>query len=45
MVSSSEWNSMQETLHLLGSPRNAAALLESIALEPDLLTLKRILRA
>jgi antitoxin YefM len=31
MVSLSEWNSMQETLHLLRSPRNAAVLLESIA--------------
>lgn len=31
VLSLSEWNSIQETLHLMSSPRNAAALLESIA--------------
>ena len=31
MVSESEWESIEETLHLLSSPRNAARLAESIA--------------
>jgi antitoxin YefM len=31
MVSLSEWNSIQETAHLLSSPRNAARLAEGIA--------------
>jgi antitoxin YefM len=31
MISESECNSMQETLHLLGSPKNAERLRESIA--------------
>ena len=31
LVSLSEWNSIQETAHLLSSPRNAARLRESIA--------------
>jgi len=30
MVSLSEWNSIEETLHLLSSPRNAARLRRSI---------------
>ena len=30
IVSLSEWNSLQETLHLLSSPRNAERLLQSI---------------
>jgi toxin YoeB len=33
LVSLSEWNSIQETLHLLSSPRNAERLLEN---EPDM---------
>jgi antitoxin YefM len=31
MISESEYNSMRETLHLLGSPKNAERLRESIA--------------
>ncbi|MBV7257510.1 type II toxin-antitoxin system prevent-host-death family antitoxin [Pacificimonas sp. WHA3] len=31
MVSQSEWESMQETLYLLSSPKNAEHLLEAIA--------------
>jgi len=31
MVSLTDWNSMEETMHLLSSPRNAKRLLESIA--------------
>jgi len=31
MVSLSEWNSIQETAHLLSSPKNAARLRDSIA--------------
>ena len=31
MISLSEWNSIQETAHLLSSPKNAARLRESIA--------------
>lgn len=31
MVSASEWSSIEETLYLLRSPRNAAVLMESIA--------------
>jgi antitoxin YefM len=31
MVSMSEWNSIQETAHLLSSPKNAARLAEGIA--------------
>ena len=31
MVSESDWKSIEETLHLLSSPRNAALLAESIA--------------
>jgi antitoxin YefM len=31
LVSLSEWNSIQETLHLLSSPRNAERLLAAIA--------------
>jgi antitoxin YefM len=31
MISLSEWNSIQETNHLLSSPKNAARLRESIA--------------
>jgi antitoxin YefM len=31
MLALEEWESLQETLHLLGSPRNAARLMESIA--------------
>jgi len=31
MVSLTDWNSMEETMHLLSSPRNATRLLESIA--------------
>ncbi|WP_306211944.1 type II toxin-antitoxin system Phd/YefM family antitoxin [Actinoplanes sp. RD1] len=31
IVSLDEWNSMRETLHVLGSPSNARRLLESIA--------------
>jgi antitoxin YefM len=31
MVSEDEWSGLQETLHLLGNPANAAALLRSIA--------------
>jgi antitoxin YefM len=31
MVSLSEWNSIQETAHLLSSPKNAARLAASIA--------------
>jgi antitoxin YefM len=30
MVSKAEWEGLQETLHLLSSPRNAARLLEAI---------------
>ena len=30
MISQSEWESIEETLYLLRSPRNAARLLESI---------------
>jgi antitoxin YefM len=29
-VSESDWNSINETLHLLGSPRNAERLLEAV---------------
>jgi antitoxin YefM len=31
LISESEWASIEETLHLLSSPRNAEALLDSIA--------------
>ena len=31
MLSLSEWNSIQETAHLLASPKNAARLAEGIA--------------
>lgn len=31
MVSESDWEAMEETLYLLSSPKNAAALAESIA--------------
>ena len=31
MVAQSEWNSIQATLHLLSSPRNASRLLDAIA--------------
>lgn len=31
MISESDWDSMEETLHLLSSPKNAARLAESIA--------------
>jgi antitoxin YefM len=31
MVSASEWAAIEETLHLLGSPANAARLMESVA--------------
>lgn len=31
MISQSEWDSIQETMYLLASPRNAKRLLESIA--------------
>ena len=31
LISASEWASIEETLHLLRSPANAKALLESIA--------------
>ncbi|MBB5713587.1 type II toxin-antitoxin system Phd/YefM family antitoxin [Sphingomonas aerophila] len=31
LISESEWASIEETLHLLSSPSNAKALLESIA--------------
>lgn len=31
MVSLADWNAMEETLHLLSSPANAARLRESIA--------------
>jgi antitoxin YefM len=31
MVSASEWASIEETLYLLRSPRNAARLLEAVA--------------
>ena len=31
MLSLSEWNSIQETAHLLSSPKNAARLAEGIA--------------
>lgn len=31
MISLDEWNSIQETLHLLSSPRNAGRLRDSIA--------------
>lgn len=31
IVSLNEWNSMKETLHVLGSPANAQRLLNSIA--------------
>lgn len=31
MVSLEDWNAMEETMHLLSSPRNAARLRESIA--------------
>jgi antitoxin YefM len=30
MISQSEWDGMQETMHLLSSPRNAERLLEAI---------------
>jgi antitoxin YefM len=30
MVSASEWESIEETLHLLSSPKNAARLLEAL---------------
>jgi antitoxin YefM len=30
MVSESDWASIEETLHLLSSPRNAARLLEAV---------------
>ncbi len=30
IISESEWNSMEETLHLLSSPANAARLLEAV---------------
>lgn len=30
LISLSEWNGMQETLHLMSNPRNAARLLEGI---------------
>jgi antitoxin YefM len=30
MIAQSEWNSIEETLYLLQSPRNAARLLEAI---------------
>lgn len=30
MISESEWEGMQETLHLLASPRNAERLMEAI---------------
>jgi antitoxin YefM len=30
MISESEWEGMQETMHLLASPRNAERLLEAI---------------
>lgn len=30
MVSESEWESIEETLHLLSSPRNASRLVEAI---------------
>lgn len=31
MVAKSEWDAIQETLHLLSSPRNAARLAEALA--------------
>lgn len=31
MVAKSEWDAIQETLHLLSSPRNAARLVEALA--------------
>lgn len=31
VISESEWNSMEETLHLLSSPENARQLVEAIA--------------
>ncbi len=31
MISESDWESIEETLHLLSSPKNAARLAESIA--------------
>ena len=31
LVSLADWRSMQETMHLLSSPRNAARLMEGIA--------------
>jgi antitoxin YefM len=31
IMSLADFNSIQETLHLLGSPKNAARLMESIA--------------
>ena len=31
MVSLSDWNAMEETLHLLSSPTNAARLAEAVA--------------
>ena len=31
MISESEWESIEETLHLLSSPKNAVRLAESIA--------------
>lgn len=31
MISASEWSSIEETLYLLGSPKNAERLLRSIA--------------
>jgi antitoxin YefM len=30
MVSLSDWNAMEETLHLLSSPANAARLVEAV---------------
>ena len=30
MVSASEWEAIEETLHLLSSPKNAARLLEAV---------------
>jgi antitoxin YefM len=48
MISLSEWNAIQETAHLLSSPRNAARLAEGIAeleagkaIEVDWPTLKK----
>ena len=30
MISASEWSSIEETLYLLGSPKNAARLLDAV---------------